>query len=160
MMRWLVRLSAVTDRLADAIVVVGMLGVLGIVTLQMVDRHVIDVPIREPDAYARIGLIWLCFVGFASAARAGQAIRVDLLDNWLGVRIRAGLAVAFDLLILATLVVLLVKGWLLVQVGAGQRILGTELNMAYPNMALVAGCAALFIFVSVRILQRLADFQR
>ncbi|MEO5735773.1 MAG: TRAP transporter small permease subunit [Rubrivivax sp.] len=159
-MRWLSRLSSTADRITDAVLIVGMVALLALITLQMVDRHLIDVPIREPDAYARICIIWLCFVGFASAVRAEMAIRVDLLDHWMSEQVRALLQIVFDLLILATVALLLTKGWLLVQIGGDQRILGTALTRAVPNAGLVVGCVALGIFVAVRWLQRLATFGR
>lgn len=148
-------LAAITERVLEWMAALLMFGLLAIVALQVVDRHYIDVPITAPDAYARICVVWLTFLGYALAARSGLAIRVDLIDHWLSPRVQSRLAGLFDLVILATLVLLLQKGWLLVKLGADQSILGTDLTTAVPNAGLLVGFVALFIFLTARLSQRL-----
>ncbi len=148
-MRWLARLGDALNWAGCCLLGLLLLGLLAIVTLQIVDRHVMDVPIAAPDAYARILLIWIAFLGFALASRAGLAIRVDLMDHLLPAGVRAVLAVGFDLAKLAVLVLLVVKGWLLVEVGAYQSILGTDLTTAVPNAGLWVGSLLLFVFVAI-----------
>ena len=43
-----------------------------IVTSQLVDRHLFEVPLAAPDQFVRVGLIWLTFVGFAAAIGPGR----------------------------------------------------------------------------------------
>lgn len=151
-MRWLIAFGDLLERLASWLVGLLTIGLLGIVSLQFIDRHFVNVPILAPDAYARILLVWLAFIGFALAARAGLAIRVDLLDHWLSPRARTVLGVAFDILKLAVLVVLVVKGWQVVEIGAYQSILGTDLTTAVPNAGLWLGCLLLFVFFTIEVL--------
>ena len=152
-MRWLVVLGSALERLGRWLVGLMLFGLLAIVTLQVIDRHFIDVPIAAPDAYARILLIWLTFIGFALAVRAGMAIRVDLMDHWLPARLQSAFAVAFDLVKLGVLALLIVKGWLLVQIGFDQSILGTDLTTAVPNAGLWLGALMMFVFVAIALFQ-------
>jgi TRAP-type transport system small permease protein len=136
---------------------IGMLVVvlLGVVMLQLVDRHFFDVGIHAPDQLVRIGLVWLCFLGFASAVQAGANIRIEFLEHWLGARARVVLAVVFDAATLALCVLLGVKGMLLVEVGAGQQLLGTPFTAALPNTGFVVGIALTGVFVLARLMRHL-----
>lgn len=153
-------LMTAAERVLAAVAVVMMLGVVVIVGLQVVDRHFVDVPIVAPDAYARIFVVWIAFVGYALAVRADLAIRVDLIDHWLSERSRLVLAAIFDLLMFGMTVLLATKGWLLVELGADQAILGTDLSYAVPNAALWVACIAILIFLAGRSIQRFASLVR
>ena len=102
--RVLDRLSDVIEAAGRFVLVLALVGLVVIVGLQVVDRHITDVPIVSPDAYARILLIWITFVGFALAGRSGMAIRVDLMDHWLPLRWQQGLRILFDALKIGVLV--------------------------------------------------------
>lgn len=134
-----------------------VVALLVIVSLQVVDRHFFNVGIDAPDQLVRIGLVWLCFLGFAAAVEAGANIRIEFVDMWLGPRARHWLAIVFDLAMLALCVLLVVKGLRVVEVGAGQQLLGTPFTAALPNSGFVIGIALTAFFVSVRLLQRLLD---
>ena len=71
------------DRLLAWCVAAIVVFLVVIVTSQLVDRHFIDIPIQAPDQYARIGLVWLTFLGFALAIRGNVAVRVDVIDHFL-----------------------------------------------------------------------------
>lgn len=152
-MRWLVKFGNALEWVGNWIIGLTLMGLLAIITLQFIDRHFIDVPIAAPDAYARILLIWLTFMGFALAGRAGLAIRVDLLDHWLSARTRALLGMAFDFIKLSVLVLLIVKGWVLVQIGFYQSILGTDLTTAVPNAGLWVSALMMFVFVAIALIE-------
>jgi TRAP-type transport system small permease protein len=152
-MRWLTALADVLDWLGRCVAGVLLIGLLTIVSLQFVDRHFISVPIAAPDAYARIMLLWVTFIGFALAVRAGLAIRVDLLDHWLSERVRAGLSIGFDVVKLGLVLLLVVKGWVLVDIGFDQAILGTDLTTAVPNAALWVSSLMLLVFVLESLLR-------
>ena len=146
-MRWL-------DRILAWFVAALVVGLVVIVTSQLVDRHFIDVPIQAPDQFARLGLVWLTFMGFALAVRGNVAVRVDIIDHWLPRAARRWLGIASDLMLLLMLVVLVIKGWAVVVVGAGQLILGTPYTAALPNAALVVGAALTILFVTLRLIAR------
>lgn len=147
-LRWL-------DRALAWFVAALVAALVGIVTSQLVDRHFIDIPIQAPDQYARLGLVWLTFMGFALAVRGNVAVRVDVVDHWLPPAARRWFGIVSDVLLLMMLVVLVIKGWTVVEVGAGQLILGTPYTAALPNAALVIGSALMILYVAVRLVARL-----
>lgn len=131
-----------------------VVGLVAIVTSQLVDRHFIDVPIHAPDQYARIGLVWLTFLGFALAIRGNVAVRVDIIDHWLPPAVRRWVGIASDLMLLLMLCVISLKGWAVVEVGAGQILLGTPFTAALPAAALVIGAVLMIFYVAVRVVGR------
>jgi TRAP-type C4-dicarboxylate transport system permease small subunit len=140
--------------LADWLCAAVIVAVIAIVASQFVDRHFVSLPIQAPDQYVRIGVIWITFVGFALAIRDGTNIRVDLIDRFLPGWVTRSLAVLFDLLILALAVLIAVKGWVIVELGAGQLLLGTPFNAAVPNTALFVSAILIALFVAARLLRR------
>jgi TRAP-type C4-dicarboxylate transport system permease small subunit len=127
--------------------------VLAIVALQLVDRHFFDVGMQAPDQLVRIGLVWLCFLGFAAAVQAGANVRIDFIDHWVGAGVRRALAVLFDATMLALCVLLAVKGWRVVEVGAGQQLLGTPFTAALPNAGYLVGIVLLALFLALRLVR-------
>lgn len=150
------RALAVTEHLFGLVVAGLVLMLLLLVTGQLVDRHVVDVPIDAPDQYVRIAIIWLTFLGFALAIAEGTAIRVDLIDHWIGPGMKNLLAWLSDLAMLAMAVVIAVKGWRVVEVGASQYLLGTPHTAALPNAGLFVGAVLMCLFLAARLISRLS----
>jgi TRAP-type C4-dicarboxylate transport system permease small subunit len=123
--------------------------------LQFVDRHFIDTGIAAPDQYARVGLIWLTFIGFAMALRAGMNIRVDLIDARLPPKVRFVLELVFDALLVVLLVVLLPGSWRLVEIGKDQDLLGTVFTSAVPAAGVFIACVLMLVYVGLRLIARL-----
>jgi TRAP-type C4-dicarboxylate transport system permease small subunit len=132
-----------------------MVFLLGIVAAMLVDRHFFTIHIAAPDQYARIALVWICFIGFALAIRAGVTIRVDMIDSRLPEIWRLRLALLFDVILFVLVVVLGVKSWPVVEIGLDQLLLGTEIPAAATSASLLVGCALMTIFLAARIAQRI-----
>ena len=137
----LVRTAAVVS---TAIVLVFTLG-------SAADRYIYDTPFNAHDQIAQLALVWTTFLGLVLAIRARTNIRVDLLDSmlspgWIRVRDIAG-----DLVALAIFGVLQWKIWRLVEVGAGQIIMGTPFSSAATFMALAIGSAAAIAVLAIRM---------
>lgn len=134
---------------------------LAIVTGQFIDRHFFDLPWDAPDQFARIAVIWLCFLGTALALTEGSTIRIDLLDHVLPARLIAWRDAVFDVVLLGMLAVLVVKGWTVVRIGASQILLGTPFTADLPYSGLFVGAVLGALFVSMRIVRRaLQAFQK
>ena len=78
------------ERVLAWIIAALMLCLVVVVASQLVDRHVITLPMAAPDQYARVMLVWITFIGFALAVKNGLNIRVDLIDQRLPVVVRRG----------------------------------------------------------------------
>ena len=125
-----------------------------IVTSQLVDRHLFDIPIQAPDQYARIGLVWLTFLGFALAIRGNVAVRIDIIDHFLPLVARRRVGIVSDALLLVLLVLLIFKSWAVFEVGSGQLILGTPFTAGLPNAGLVVGVLLMTLYVMLRLVAR------
>lgn len=142
------------QRVLEWIVAVLVAALLVIVASTFVDRHFVTLPMAAPDAYARVILVWLTFIGFALAVKDGLNIRVDLIDARLPVKWRRVLDYAFDLMMLGLTVILGVNGWRLVVIGQDQERLGTGMSEAWPSSALFVSCIVLVLFLVLRIAVR------
>jgi TRAP-type transport system small permease protein len=154
-LRALGRALHLLDALIEWVVVALMISLVVIVSLQFIDRHFIDTGIAAPDQYARVGLVWLTFIGFAIAVRAALNVRVDLIDAHLPPRIRHFLALAFDALLLVLLVILVPGSLRLIEIGKDQMLLGTGFTAAVPAAGVFAACLLMLLFVGLRLIVRL-----
>lgn len=148
------------ERLARALVIVLVVAMLALVASQFVDRYIHPIWRGFPaDEYVKVALVWLTFVGFGLAMRAGTEIRVDFVDRRLGARARLWLNGFFDLLLLALLGVILWKSIRLYEVSTLQMILGTEMTVAVPVLGMMIGCALMFLAVLARLLRRASGIE-
>ncbi len=131
-------------------------ALLVIVASTFIDRHFVTLPMAAPDAYARVILVWLTFIGFALAVKGGLNIRVDLIDSRLPATARRVLDYVFDLMMLGLTVILGVNGWRLVVIGQDQERLGTMMSEAWPSGALFVSCILLVLVLVLRIALRLS----
>jgi TRAP-type C4-dicarboxylate transport system permease small subunit len=118
---------------------------------QAADRYIYDTSFNAHDQITQLALIWLTFIGFALALRAGTNIRVDLIDgflapHWVWFRNFLG-----DVLALVLFVVIQVKIWRLVEVGSGQVIMGTPFSSDVTFLALAVGSAYGIAVLSLRL---------
>lgn len=144
----------VVEKLLEWLIALLVAGLVLIVGSQFVDRHFVTLPIPAPDAYARIMLVWLTFVGFALAVKNGVNIRVDLIDTHLPAKVQLVLEYVFDVTTLVLTVIIGVHGWRLIEISQGQERLGTVLSEAWPSAALVVSCVLLVLFLVLRIVLR------
>lgn len=143
------------DAAAAAVVVVVVIALLGLVALQFLDRYLVHRWQGFPaDEYIKVGIVWLCFVGFGLAVRGGLEVRVDYLDQHLAQPVRKWMFGAFDILTLALIAVILFKSIRLYEVSSLQMILGTEMTVAVPVLGMILGCAILFLAVLARLAKR------
>lgn len=150
-LRALSLLTRTLDRVLRVLLIAILLGIIAVVGAQFVDRRIVDLPIAAPDQYARIGLVWLCFVGFALAIRHGVNIRVDLVDARLPPAVRRWLAIAFDIIVAVLVVTILVQCRRVIEIGSDQLLLGTPLSAAVPPWGLFLSGAATLPFLAERL---------
>lgn len=147
------------DVVVEWMVVALMVSLVAIVALQFIDRHFIDTGIAAPDQYARIGLVWLTFVGFAAAIRAAVNVRVDLIDAHLPAKVRFVLELVFDAMLLVLLLVLIPGTWRLMVIGQDQMLLGTVFTAAVPVAGALIACVLMVVYVGLRLLVHLAGHE-
>jgi len=141
--------------LVRAGVVLALAAVLILTVLQVLDRHVFKSGGLVFDQYARVGLVWLTFLGIAIGFRDRANIRIDLLDHFLPAKFLDGLRLALDLVVLAVALVLLWAGWPLLEIGAFQVLMDTPLTYEVMYGALLVGLALLCLFLVLRLVDAL-----
>ena len=144
------------ERALEWLIAALVAALLVIVASTFIDRHFVTLPMAAPDAYARVILVWLTFIGFALAVKGGLNIRVDLIDSRLPAKARRIFDYVFDLVMLGLTVILGVNGWRLVVIGQDQERLGTMMSEAWPSGALFVSCILLVLFLVLRIALRLS----
>ena len=142
------------ERVLEWLMAVLVMTLVVIVASQFIDRHFVSLPMAAPDAYARVILVWLTFVGFALAVKRGLNIRVDLIDSHLPPGARRLLEYLFDVLMLLLTLVIAFNGWRLIVIGRDQERLGTVLSEAWPSAALFVSCILLVLFLVLRVALR------
>lgn len=150
------RALAALEKLLDGLIALLVLGLVVIVSSQLVDRHVVTLPMAAPDQYARVMLVWLTFIGFAVAVKNGLNIRVDIIDARLPPAVARALEYLFDVVMLVITAYAAWHSWPLLLVGADQERLGTMLSEAWPTAALLLSSVFLVLFLVLRIALRLA----
>ena len=142
------------ERVLEWLIAALVAALLIIVASTFIDRHFVTLPMAAPDAYARVILVWLTFVGFALAVKGGLNIRVDLIDARLPAKARRVLDYVFDVVMLGLTVMLGMNGWRVVAIGQDQERLGTMMSEAWPSAALFVSCILLVLFLMLRIALR------
>jgi len=144
------------ERVLEGLIALLVAGLVIIVASQFVDRHFVTLPMAAPDAYARIMLVWLTFIGFAVAVKNGLNIRVDLIDAHLPKAMQVVLEYVFDVTMLVLTAIIGFHGWRLVEIGHDQERLGTVMSEAWPSAALFVACIVLVLFLVLRVVLRAA----
>jgi len=79
----------------------------------VVARYFFNNPLEWAEEFSRYAFIWVVFLGAAVCSKHGRHIVIDGLTLALPARVRVGLAVLVDVLILALMTVLAYYGWIL-----------------------------------------------
>ena len=119
---------------------------------QAVDRYLLHSPFNAYDQIATLALVWLTFIGIILAFRDHANIRVDLIDGWLGPRALRLRNVLSDIAILSVLIMVQIKIWRLVELGAQQAIVGTPFSSDASYLALAVGSGFGIVVVIVRLI--------
>lgn len=155
-------LESVTTWIVAALrwyIILLVAALVGLTFVQVVARYLMQNPFTATDQYARIVLVWLTFMGGAMAMLYDKNVRIDTLDHLLPDKVKRGLSLFFDLILIYLLTVLIVKGREVYQVGAFQSILGTPFSYQVMYSSLVVGAALMLLFVIVRLLRKIAGAQ-
>jgi TRAP-type transport system small permease protein len=142
------------DRLAKAALGLSLVVVLVFTVGQVVDRYLIKSTFDAHDQYARIGLVWLTFIGIAVGIRDRVNVRIELVHHLASPAVRHWVSILLDLVTLGVSILLAVVGFRLLEVGSFQVIMGTPLNYDSMYAALLAGMALLASYLLLRFVDR------
>jgi len=146
--------ARVLHRIAQAGVALSLLIVLIFTVGQVLDRYLLKTTFDTYDQFARIGLVWLTFLGIAAGIRDRANVRIELLNHFAPQRLRAAVSMMLDLFTLAITVTLVVVGYRLLEVGAFQTIMGTSFSYDVMYLGLLAGLGLVIACLVLRVLDR------
>lgn len=142
------------DTVTRVILVTALAAVLIFTVGQIADRYIFKSTFDAYDQYARVGLMWLTFIGIAAGVRDRVNIRIELLSHFAPPRFRTAIGVVLDLAILAVSVIIVTVGLPLLEVGGFQVIMGTSMTYETMYTALLSGMSLMIVFVLLRLADR------
>lgn len=141
----------ILETLVKILVVLALTVVLAFTVGQVADRYVLKSQFDAHDQIARIGMVWMAFLGFALGVRSRANIRIEVIQHFLPESVRRVSGVLLDVVMMVIAITLLVNGWQLLEVGSFQAIMGTPFYYDVMYGALLAGLILLVIFLALRI---------
>jgi len=152
----LVKAVRAVDVVVSIAVALSLLMVLAFTVGQVVDRYWLKSTFDGHDQYARVGLVWLTFLGIALGIRERINIRIELLAHFGAPGIRRTVSVVLDVVMLVVAIVVVVVGLPLLEVGGYQSIMGTALSRDVMYAAVLVGMGLLILFLILRLADRLS----
>lgn len=145
------RLTELLDLLARGFMIFLVVVILIFTGGQAIDRYLLHTSFDAYDQIARLGLVWLTFFGYALGYRDRVNLRIELLDMALGPRARFVKQIVFDIWLLALVALINQRGWLVMEVGGSQAILGTPFDYSMVYGGLQFSTLLLLVFVALRL---------
>lgn len=149
--RMLVVPVRILEMLVKVLVVLALVVVLTFTVGQVADRYLLKTQFDAHDQIARIGMVWMAFLGFALGVRDRMNIRIEVIQHFLPESIRRIAGIFLDGVMLAISLALLANGWQLLDVGSFQAIMGTPFYYDVMYGALLAGLILLVVFLVLRM---------
>jgi len=149
--RMLVVPVRILEMLVKVLVVLALVVVLTFTVGQVADRYLLKTQFDAHDQIARIGMVWMAFLGFALGVRDRMNIRIEVIQHFLPESIRRIAGIFLDGVMLAISLALLANGWQLLEVGSFQAIMGTPFYYDVMYGALLAGLILLVVFLVLRM---------
>lgn len=150
--RLALRLAAVVARVVDIAIMLIIAALLVLVASQFVDRNYVTLWHDSPEEYVKIGLVWLCFLGFVRASATGETIRITFVHEMMPPTLQRIVDVLLDVLLLVVVIFLAWKCWVMIQTAQMQIILGTALTLDVPVYGMFIGFVLLIPMIFWRLL--------
>ena len=102
-------------------------------------RFVLNDPFIWSDEAVKLVFAWFCFAGMSVIARRTMHLRVDVIDHFVGHRLKTALRLFASLFVLGTAVLLFVTGIQLSLSQAGNQFASMPISRAWSFAALPVG---------------------
>jgi TRAP-type C4-dicarboxylate transport system permease small subunit len=144
----LLRVERIVVTVEEAVVFVILASLLVTLSLQIASRFVFEFPLDWTEELARVGQMWLVFIGAAVGARRAEHFVVEIFMERVHFPGKALVARVIDVLVVGFFLVLaLVSGWM-AWFGAIQIMPALGASVAWGYAAIPAGCTLIaFHFV-------------
>lgn len=137
----LLRVDRTLARAEEAAVFIILAGLVVTLALQVASRFAFKFPLAWTEELARIGLLWLVFIGSAVAARRAEHFAVELFMEKVPLPGKALIARLVGLLVVAFFLMLAVVAAHSAHFGAIQTLPALDVSVAWATAAIPVGCA-------------------
>lgn len=137
----LMRIEQRLARLEEAAVFLILVGLLITLSLQVASRFLFKFPLDWTEELARVGLLWLVFIGSAVAARRAEHFAVELVMEKLDFPGKRQVAWLVQLVTIAFFLTLAVISAWASHFGALQTMPALNASVAWATAAIPVGCA-------------------
>lgn len=147
------RISDITNRITEIILVTVLSAMAGVVFLQVIFRYLLNFPLFWTEEFARYCLVWSSLLGSAVAVKRGQHIAVTILIERMPPALRRVLTIVALLAVAAILAVILWGGIQLVAITRAQISPALRISMSVPYLAVPVGAALMLLHTMGFILE-------
>lgn len=148
MSRGLLRLEETVVTIEEAAVFVILSSLLITLSLQIASRFLFEFPLDWTEELARVGQMWLVFIGAAVGARRAEHFVVEIFMERAHFRGKQWVARAIDILVVAFFLVLALVSAYMAWFGSIQMMPALAASVAWAYAAIPVGCALIaFHFV-------------
>jgi TRAP-type C4-dicarboxylate transport system permease small subunit len=122
---------------------------------QVFSRYVLQSSWTGTEEWSRLVLVWVTFMGAATAVRRNKLIRIDVFEDRLPPKVKSFLSATFDFILMFLCFVIIVKGWEAADITTSQVVAGTPFTYAWFVASVVVGSALIFVYLGLRRLGHL-----
>ena len=123
-------------------IIISIVGLLAVILIAAVFyRYALNNAIAWSEEASKYLMVWLTFLGAPIALRHAAHINIDLLVKLFSPRGRQAFYLVINLVIIATMGILLWKGWAFAELGARQVASSFNLSMVWMYVAVPIGSA-------------------
>ena len=137
----------------DALIVLFATALVFVTFFQVLNRFLLHLPIAWTEEAARYLSVWVILLGAARAVRENTHIQVDIVLSRLPVTPRQIIIIVTNLLTAGLLVVLVWKGWEILEIVARRRSPALRISMFYIYLAGPVAAALMLYYLLVRTLR-------
>jgi TRAP-type C4-dicarboxylate transport system permease small subunit len=124
-----------------------MVGITGVVFLQVVSRYVFRHPFDWPEELARFFFVWVALLGAALALKRGAHFSIEALVNRFSRRWQLCIALFIHSLLGIFVLIVTIKGFELAIRIKEQLSSGMEISMTLPYLAVPLSFATMFKYI-------------
>jgi TRAP-type C4-dicarboxylate transport system permease small subunit len=124
-----------------------MVGITGVVFLQVISRYVFRHPFDWPEELAKFLFVWVALLGAALAMKRGVHFSIDALVKRFPVKWRLSIAFSSYILLSAFIMTIIIRGFELAMRVGEQLSPGMELSMTLPYLSVPVSFAVMLFYV-------------
>jgi TRAP-type C4-dicarboxylate transport system permease small subunit len=144
------------DALLQPIVVLGMLALIGVITLQIISRVFFNA-VPWTEEIARFLLIWITFLGATLAFQRGRHIAVNLVVDALPQTLARFTKIVACIIILAFMVSLILIGYQYMQVQSFQKSPSLRWSMLYIYAVMPISASLMLLYAVIDLLELITN---